>query len=202
MELFLATTNAGKIKEIQSALKAHFAIFTPKDEKFRGVSAPKVVEDDETYYQHALKKALQFHAVYRLPVLADDSGLELDVLEGKPGVHSAVLGGEKASWADRWEALYGLLRPFPQNEWQARFRAVLCYYDGVKPPVFFQETCEGAIVPTPRGDQGFGYDPIFFSHDVNKTFGEATAAEKARFSHRAKAVQAFLAWSQLDHPRR
>lgn len=197
--LLIATTNAGKIKEMQSHLKSSFELFTPRDAKFDGIAVPKVIEDGRSYFENSVKKALQFYATYKMPVLSDDSGLELDVLNGQPGVDSAHLGGEKASWAERWQALYKLLRPFPAAQWTARFRSILCYYDGKRVPFFFQGVCEGMVIGSPRGESGFGYDPIFLSADLKKSFGEATATEKARVSHRARSLDDFLAWSKLDH---
>jgi len=198
--LLVATTNSGKIKEIQSHLKSRFTLLTPRDEKFGSLCVPKVVEDGKSYFENSLKKALQFYEVYRTPVLADDSGLEVDALAGKPGVESARLGGENLSWAERWGVLHKLLLPFPPSDWTGRFRSVLCYYDGARVPFFFQGTTEGRVVPSPRGDGGFGYDPIFYSIPLHKTFGEALKEEKAKVSHRIKALDDFLAWSRLDHP--
>lgn len=197
--LLIATTNAGKIKEVQGHLKGAFELFTPRDSRFEGTSVPKVVEDGRSYFENSVKKALEFYAVYKVPVLADDSGLEVDVLKGQPGVDSAHLGGENLSWAARWEALYKMLRPFPSAQWTGRFRSVLCYYDGKRVPFFFQGLCEGMVVSSPRGEGGFGYDPIFLSTGLKKTFGEASPAEKAQVSHRARSLDDFLAWSKLDH---
>ncbi len=158
------------------------------------VNPPDVVEDGHTYYENALKKAIAFQKVYGVPVLADDSGLELDPLDGAPGVFSARFGGEKISWPDRWKHMYEKLAPFPRDRWTARFRAVLCYYDGKSVPVFFEGTTEGRIHPGPAGEKGFGYDPIFFSTALGRTFGEAPSADKDRVSHRAVAARKFLEW--------
>ena len=192
--LLLATTNPGKVRELQVSLKDHFEVVSPKDERFKSIPVPKVAEDGDSYYEHAVKKAMAFYQAFRVPVLADDSGLEVEVLNGAPGVHSATLAGEKASWAERWEALYKMLRPFPSHTWQAKFRCVLCYYDGQGVPLFFQGTTEGTILPAPRGDGGFGYDPIFLSRSLQKSFAESTSQEKSAISHRAVAIQSFLAF--------
>lgn len=197
--LFLATSNLGKIGEFRDLLKG-FTLTHPSQAEFESLTPPEVVEDGLTYYENALKKALRYFEMYRRPVLADDSGIEVDALYGAPGVNSAYFGGEKISWAERWQHLWKQLSGVPQGEWTARFRAVLCYYDGQNPPRFFEGVTEGKVLPTPRGNDGFGYDPIFFSKDLGKSFGEASALEKHRASHRARAVQAFLEWWP-SHPR-
>ncbi len=198
--LFLATVNLGKVAEFQKLL-GQFALSHPKRPEFAHLKAPHVVEDGTTYFENALKKAMRYHEVYRVPVLADDSGLEVDLLKGEPGVNSAYYGGDNLSWADRWSALWAALRPFPHEPWTARFRAVFCYYDGQSVPKFFEGTTEGKVLSSAKGGEGFGYDPIFWSALLGKSFGEASAEDKNRISHRAAAVQAFLKWREsLDHP--
>jgi len=199
--LFLATGNLGKVAEFQRLLGGGLTLSHPKKAEFQNTKPPTVVEDADTYYENALKKAMRYYETYRLPVLADDSGLEVDVLKGGPGVHSAVYGGEKLSWAERWDVLWKALRPFPESTWTARFRTVLCYYDGVRPPVYFEGTTEGRIRSTAKGGEGFGYDPLFHSDPLGRSFGEASAEEKSRVSHRAAAVREFVKWREsLDHP--
>lgn len=153
-----------------------------------------VLENGETYHENAEKKARAFYKVYRLPVLSDDSGLEVDALGGDPGACSARYGGEKISWEQRWNALYSKLASSPPSAWTARFLCVLCYYDGGKAVRFFEGKTAGVISPRPRGERGFGYDPIFYSPELGKTFGEASFDEKQNVSHRARAVSAFLEW--------
>lgn len=182
--LLLASSNAGKLKEFEGLIGDAFEV----------VLAPhalEVIEDGETYFENALKKAMAYWAAFKTPVLSDDSGLEVDALGGRPGLYSARYGGEKIGWPERWAHLHGELAG--KADWSARFRCVLCHYDGVSVPRFFQATAEGKIVAEPRGGKGFGYDPIFFSSDLGRTFGEATDAEKARVSHRALAAKVFVA---------
>ncbi len=198
--LFLATSNLGKISEFQ-ALLPHWKLTHPLRSEFESITPPEVIEDGVTYYENALKKALRYQEMYRRPVLADDSGLEVDGLFGAPGVFSARFGGENISWAERWQFLWTKLSVFPASEWTANFRAVLCYYNGKNPPRFFEACSAGKIISSARGGEGFGYDPIFFSTELGKTFAEASAAEKNQVSHRAKAVRAFVEWAEsLDHP--
>lgn len=189
-DLLLATTNRGKIREFQTLIGSRFQCLNPSD--FDDKPIPQVEENGKTYSENALKKASEFHVVFDLPVLADDSGLEIDALGGKPGLHSARFGGEDLAWPERWKKVYESLSRFPQSEWTARFRCYLCYYDGKNPPLYFEGTCEGSIHPEPRGSQGFGYDPIFFSKLLGKTLGEASDEEKQSVSHRAEATRNFL----------
>jgi XTP/dITP diphosphohydrolase len=189
--LLLATSNPGKILEFQSLLGSHFACVTPRD---LTLTAPEVTEDGTTFFENALKKAIAYAAVYSLPVLADDSGLEVNALEGRPGVHSARFGGVGMPWEARWHFLFAQLKSVPQEQWTAQFRTVLCYYDGTLPH-FFEGIAKGRLVSSPRGEEGFGYDPIFLSDDLGKTFAEASPEEKSQVSHRGRAVRQFLAWS-------
>ncbi len=193
--LFLATGNLGKVAEFQKLL-GQFTLSHPKKAELSHMKVPHVVEDGATYFENGLKKALRYYEAYQVPVLSDDSGLEIDVLKGAPGVHAPYFGGEKLSWSERWAYTWKMLRPFPQEAWTCRFRATLCYYDGNSLPVFFEGVTEGKILPTPRGDSGFGYDPIFFSTPLGKAFGEASAEEKGTISHRAAAVQQFVKWRE------
>ncbi len=197
--LFVATSNKGKLVEFDSLLSKRFSLASPVDEAFRAREAPQVKEDADSYYEHALRKALAYFHVYGVPVIADDSGLEIDALGGKPGVHSAYFGGEDVPWTARWEKVWSSLEGKPEHTWTARFRAVLCYYDGKNVPYFFEGTCEGHIITEPRGEKGFGYDPIFLCRALNRTHAEATQEEKNRVSARAEATQKFIRWI-VDHP--
>jgi XTP/dITP diphosphohydrolase len=190
--LLLASTNAGKVKEFKYLLGHGVKAVAPWDPQFNGKQAPTVIEDGNSYFEHALKKAWAFYEVFKIPVLADDSGLEVDLLQGRPGVHSATYWGEKLSWLERWKKLYSELGSEPKEKWTARFRCVLCYYDGKNVPQFFEGTVEGMILPEPSGENGFGYDPIFYCNLLKKSFGQAELAEKALVSHRAKAISEFL----------
>lgn len=197
-DILIATQNEGKIREFKGLLSSKYNILLPNEVDANRNARLEVVEDGKTYYENALKKALAFHKAFDLPVLADDSGLEVDALGGGPGVYSARFGGENLSWTERWYALYAALARQKADQWPARFRCVLCQYDGVNPPRFFEGSVEGAIIREPRGAHGFGYDPIFLSTELGKTFAEATEAEKGRVSHRARALTSFLQAPLLD----
>lgn len=187
--LLIATSNLGKLKEFKGLLGAQFVCESLPPE------TPVVVEDGKTYRENALKKAKGYFEMVKKPILSDDSGLEIDILKGAPGVDSAVYGGEGLTWSERWNFLYGELNKAKAINPTARFRCVLCYYDGVNSGQFFEATTEGHISPHPEGNQGFGYDPVFYSSELGKTLGEATAEEKAKVSHRARAVHKFLSWA-------
>jgi len=176
--LLIGTGNPGKFREFSAALSFHFECSPlPKD-------SPPAEEDAETYKENALKKARHYFS--GIPILTDDSGLEVDYLKGEPGVHSARYFGT-IPWPERWALL---LKSCPPGKRTARFRSVLCYFDGGKPR-FYEGVVEGEVVD-PRGGHGFGYDPIFFCPALSKTFGEATDQEKSLLSHRAIALKAFL----------
>jgi len=190
--VLIATQNLGKLNEFQSLLSSLFES-VPADHR-----APEVDENGTTYQENALKKANAYSKIYQLPVLSDDSGLEIDVLNGEPGLWSARFGGEGISWKERFNKLYEKLAPFPPDQWSARFRSVLCFLTPQGAPVYFEGVCEGRIDQNPKGASGFGYDPIFYSSQLGKSLGEATSEEKAQVSHRAKAVAAFLEWAKKN----
>ena len=186
--LVIATKNKGKVAEFKKLLGLAF------DCQLLDGSIPDVVEDGSSYRENAVKKAAYYFKATGLPVLADDSGLEVDLLGGKPGIYSARFGGAELSWNDRWNFLIRELAKFPTERWTARFRCVLCYFDGEEPK-YFEGLCEGLILPTAKGSKGFGYDPIFYSSELRLPFGEASAEDKDRVSHRALATAKFLAWA-------
>lgn len=189
--LLLGTQNAGKIAEMRAFLAGRYEVLGLSD---LGRPVPEVVEDQDSYYEHALKKAVAYHRLSGVEVVADDSGLEVDCLGGAPGVHSADFGGEGLSWPARWDYLHRQLRGFPPERWTARFRCVICYYDGRTAPVFFEGVTQGRILPAPTGQGGFGYDPIVFSQELGMSFAQASTESKNQVSHRAKALKAFGDW--------
>jgi XTP/dITP diphosphohydrolase len=208
--LILATRNAHKVQEIRAILGEQFRYLSLLD--FR--EAPKVVEDQATFAKNAAKKARElakwFQGLdgldYRVPgasgsVLADDSGLEVDALGGAPGVHSARFaaldgGGiaENSSDADNNAKLLRLLQDVPLEKRTARFRCVVSLIQ-IKPPTpmpaghLFDGTCEGRIALEPRGQGGFGYDPLFIPTGHQQSFAELGEDVKNRISHRAQALE-------------
>lgn len=150
-----------------------------------------VIEDKSSYLANARKKARAFMEQTGLLTLADDSGLEVDVLNGAPGVYSARLAGRGKTDADRRRLLLEMLRPH-LPPWHARFRCALVLQgpDGFVGSGMGE--CEGEIIPYERGSAGFGYDPIFLITSIQKTMAELSMDEKNRLSHRARAVEDLL----------
>ena len=189
--LLIATNNPGKLREMQALFADYpgrpLRLVTPADLDLD----LDVTEDGQTYAENAIKKAQAFSAARLVLALADDSGLEVDALDGRPGLYSArFTGSHAASDAERRSALLQELRGQPQP-WTARFccAAALALPDG---SVYTsQGVCEGEIIPQERGSQGFGYDPIFRVADPTfdgRTMAELSLPEKNRISHRARAV--------------
>jgi XTP/dITP diphosphohydrolase len=195
--LLIATNNQGKIEELKILLSdLNVDLITPADIDLN----LDVVEDGATYAENATKKALAFSQASGLISLADDSGLEVDALDGAPGLYSARYGstedGPLLSFADRRKYLISNLRDNPRP-WTARFHATIAISNpnNVKlNPVaaanlqLTKGICEGEIIPEERGTGGFGYDPIFLLPELGKTMAELTMEEKNRLSHRARAV--------------
>jgi XTP/dITP diphosphohydrolase len=212
--LLIATRNAHKVGEIQAILGAQFQFLTLNDFP----AMPKVIEDEETFARNATKKAVELarwastssrFMVHdsRLYVLADDSGLEVDLLNGAPGVHSArfaALGkNENSKDADNNAKLLRLLKDIPPEKRTARFRCVIALvplpherieaasrvrFDGDFAAQIFDGACEGKIIRAPRGQNGFGYDPLFVPDGFERTFAELGEDVKNKLSHRAKAL--------------
>jgi XTP/dITP diphosphohydrolase len=185
--LLIATHNPHKLIEFEKLLSSLFSC------EQADPSWPTPRETGTTYRENAEIKARSLWAHSKRPCLADDSGLEIDSLKGEPGVHSADFGGENISWSARWNYVYAKLAATGEKKHLARFRCVLCYFDG-KVPLFFEGVTEGEIASTPKGAKGFGYDPIFYSYALKTTFGEAADEQKAAVSHRAAAAQKLLSY--------
>ena len=185
-KLLIATNNQGKIKELHELLDdLGIDLVTPSQIGL----ALDVIEDGTTYAENATKKALAFAKASGQISLADDSGLEVDALDGAPGLYSARYGspdGNKLSDFERRKYLISQLQR-KTRPWRARFRAVIAIAkDGF---VYLTEgVCEGEIIPEERGIGGFGYDPIFLLPELGKTMAELSMDDKNRLSHRARAV--------------
>jgi XTP/dITP diphosphohydrolase len=188
-QIVVATTNSGKIKEIRDLLAGYPVELLTRDD-FQ--SWPHVVEDGETYLDNARLKARALMVQTGLPALADDSGIEVDALDGAPGIRSARFGGPKATDDQNNLRLAYLLREVPPRQRGARYRcaAVLVTPDGQE--VFAEGICEGSITLTPRGGHGFGYDPWFLPAGETRTFGEMDPESKHPISHRGKALKLLI----------
>lgn len=189
VKLVIATTNSGKLAEIQAALKdlpvEPVALGSLKD-------WPEVVEDGKTFEENSLKKARTLAAFSGCATLADDSGLAVDALEGAPGIHSARYSREGANDARNNEKLLRALAGVSEEKRSARFVCVLalCVPTSVeKKEWLFRAECEGRIASAPKGENGFGYDPVFFYPPLGRTFGEIDRETKGSVSHRGKALR-------------
>jgi XTP/dITP diphosphohydrolase len=185
--LLIATNNKGKIKELQDLLEeTGIELVTPAQ-----ISLDlDVVEDGNTYAENATKKAVAFAQASGLISLADDSGLEVDALEGAPGLYSARYGstdGGKLSDAERRTILIQNLQDKPRP-WTAHFHATIAVAVPNRETRLAEGVCAGEIIPEERGTGGFGYDPIFLLSELGKTMAELSMEEKNRLSHRARAV--------------
>lgn len=188
MNLLVATTNSGKLAEVEAALKDFPIQIIPLNDL---CNFPSVVEDGRTFEENALKKVRTLAEFSGNLTLADDSGLEVDALNGAPGIHSARYSGEDANDARNNEKLLRVLQDLPWEKRGARFVCVmaLCGPTSGRPREWiFHGECEGWIAFTPRGENGFGYDPLFFYPPLGKTFAEIDRETKGRFSHRGKAL--------------
>lgn len=191
MKIVLATRNKGKIKEIREILKgAPVELLTLED--FPAVTLPP--EDGKTFLENALKKARFVSKETALPALADDSGLEVDSLGGGPGVRSARYAGEGAMDEDNVEKLLKELKGVAPGKRGARFRCVAALVLPSGEELVFEGTIEGAITLEPRGEGGFGYDPVFLIPEKGKTAAQLTMDEKNAISHRGKAFNKFRGW--------
>jgi XTP/dITP diphosphohydrolase len=196
VKLLAATRNVGKQHEIRRILEpAGLEIVFPDDIWLRETSAGDALEQADTFEANARRKAQYFARLSSLPTFADDSGLEVLPLGGEPGVHSKRWAGAKGSPGEVDAAnnveLLRQLAGAPEGQRLARYRCVLVFLptpDAV--PTICHGDCNGRILEEPRGSGGFGYDPLFFSDELGKTFGEASAEEKDRVSHRGRALRA------------
>ena len=186
--IVLATRNKNKLKEIQELLKG-FPVVIKSLADFGPM--PEAVEDGETFDENAYKKAIHYAKVLGVPCLADDSGLAVDALDGRPGVYSARYAGPGATDWDNCEKLLGEMAGLTKRT--AHFVCVLSLATPAGPALTWEGRCDGEIIHERRGESGFGYDPVFFSPELGKTFAEVTMAEKSGVSHRGRALAEFAA---------
>ena len=181
--LVIATTNPGKVAEMQDLLTG-FPVQLKSLTDFGPI--PAVEEDGETFDENAYKKAGFTAKILGIPALADDSGLVVDALDGAPGVLSARYAGENATDERRVARLLKEMQG--KTNRKAAFECVLSIAVPSGPALTYEARCEGLIAEQPAGQNGFGYDPIFFYPPLNKTFAQMTLEEKSQVSHRGKAL--------------
>lgn len=192
-ELVVATRNRGKLLEIQAMLTGLVASVRCAGD-FPGL--PDTVEDGATFEENALKKAREAVRFSGLPALADDSGLVVDALEGRPGVYSARFAGEGAGDAANNARLLAELAGVAPEAKTAAFVCVLAYVTPEGVEQIFTGRVPGRILDTPRGEGGFGYDPLFLVDGYDRTMAELDVAEKNRISHRGQAFRLFREYMQ------
>lgn len=186
--IFLASGNRNKVEELeQLLLPLGFGLTSVLDSK----NGKEVEEDQPDLEGNALKKAEFWFAETGTPSLADDTGLEVDALNGAPGVYSARYAGEHASYSDNVNKL--LIKLSGETKRSARFRTIIAFVTA-EGKYTFEGECSGEILDERMGDKGFGYDPIFRPDGYEKTFAELSAVEKNKISHRGKALEKFIAF--------
>ena len=182
--LLLSTSNKGKISEIKDLLK-NFPVRIKDLDAFDPVAPP--VEDGSNFTENACKKARYYADYYQIPALADDSGLVVEALGGMPGIHSARYAGIDATDTDRCIKLLREMTGVADRK--AYFQCVVCIAIPNGPVKTYSGRCEGRIAETMQGDNGFGYDPIFYCPSMKKTFAQLSRQEKGAVSHRGNALK-------------
>jgi len=190
VRVVLASGNAGKVREINQLL-AHQKLDVVSQKEF---DTPEAEETGLTFVENAILKARNAALHCRLPAIADDSGLEVDALNGKPGIYSARFAGPECNDQDNNDHLLKLLDAVPEAERTARFQCVLVYLRHAEDPtpIICQGTWEGIILRAPQGENGFGYDPLFWVPSQDCTSAELAPGLKNQLSHRGQALRQLL----------
>ena len=188
IKLLVGTNNKGKLKEISDLLPKSIEIYSPSDFK---IKSP--VEDGKTFEENSLIKSKYFSKKSNMACLSDDSGLEIDILDGKPGIYSARWGGKKGDFTKAMKRVFNELSK-KDNRWKnkkikARFICALTIYQLNRKLINSTGKVEGYISPNMKGSNGFGYDPIFIPKGKKITFGEMKATQKYKIDHRFKAFK-------------
>ncbi len=203
-KLLVATRSLGKQREIRSLLgQLPYEIVFPEDVGLYETPEEQLIETEQTFEGNACKKAEYFQKLARVPTVADDSGIEVLSLGGQPGVRSRrfamAVAGQDVDLANN-NALLQRLAGAPPERRGARYRCVVVLIVGRGAvPRVFEGSCRGRIETEAKGTGGFGYDPLFYSYDLEKTFGEASEKEKEGVSHRGEAFSALAEWLEA-HP--
>ncbi len=190
--IWVATGNGHKLGEIQQILGDNYKVKGLKDLQ-RHID---IIEDGNTYYENALKKAQTLFELVQEPVFADDSGLEVDALDGAPGIFSARFAGEEGNHQKNILKLLTDLQDVTPEQRGARFRCVIVYLDKYGTDKSFVGVLPGRIGTSQSGTGGFGYDPVFYAEGYNCSLAELSAEEKNKISHRGRAMEKLKAFLQ------
>jgi len=196
--IVLASNNAGKVREFNQLLQGHKLEVLPQSE----FSVTEIEETGLTFVENALLKARNAAAHTGLPAIADDSGLEVDALHGAPGIYSARYAGSGASDRQNLEKLLQDIEGLPDAQRTARFQCLMVYLRHAEDPTpkIFQGTWEGRILHAPQGDNGFGYDPVFYVPDQQCSSAQLAPAVKNSLSHRGQALRRLITALLQENP--
>lgn len=190
-EILLATSNEHKVKEVRKILSPYgIILYGLKD---LNLKVDDIEENGKDYKENALIKAKTIAKLTRFPVIADDSGIEIEALDNKPGIHSARFAEE---FGGHDKAIEYILKNVKENR-KARFVCEIAAVNFEDKPLIFEGISEGTIAEEVSGNEGFGYDPIFISNEVGQTFAEMDEDTKNRVSHRGKALNKFLTYLKI-----
>ena len=185
MKVVIATHNKDKLKELQKGLSS-LSIDLMDLSSFSNIG--EIVENGDTLKENALIKAKTVYDLTGIPAIADDTGLEVDALGGKPGVYTARFAGENCSYMDNVNKMLEVMKKIKKPERGAIFKTVMAFYDGNQ-ELFSEGVVKGIIAEEKKGLGGFGYDPIFYVVEEGKTFAEMTIEKKNIISHRGRAIK-------------
>ena len=184
-ELLVASNNIDKLSEIRKVFENEdIKILSLKDV---GIDI-EISEDQETLEGNALKKAKEIFQISKIPTISDDTGLFVKALYGEPGVYSSRYAGENVTYNDNCKKLIWNMKGIPESKREAYFKTVICFYVKRDKYYLFKGICNGKIINTKRGAEGFGYDPLFIPGGYKKTFAEMNKDEKNKISHRGRAL--------------
>ena len=190
MKVVIGTHNRDKLKELMLAFKLEdLNVELLSLDSFPEIG--DILETGKTLEENALIKAREVNRITNLPALSDDTGLEVDALHGAPGVFTARYAGENCTYNDNVQKLLDELETVPAPNRTAKFRTVVAYVDGDF-EITAEGYCDGLISGSPKGENGFGYDPIFFITNEKRTFSQMAIEEKEKYSHRGKAIREII----------
>ena len=193
-EMVLATNNKHKLQEVREILSpCGIIVYCPRD---LNMNVPEPVEDGKTYYENALIKAKNLAKYTIFPVIADDSGLEVEAMDNKPGIYSARFASECGGHDKAIETILNNLKD--KDNRRARFVCDIVLVNVEDKPLRFEGIVDGEIGEKPEGEGGFGYDPIFISKEANKCYGLLEAKEKNIYSHRANALKKLITYLRIN----